>query len=188
MISCLAHRELAREVAERSLTLVRDERGLLPLKLDDQARIGLFMPCPRNLTPADTSSFVRPSLAAAIRAYHSHVEEILFDQGLPAGEVASLREKAAEYDLLLLGTIDAGMDEGQALLANELLKLDVPLVTIALRTPYDLAAYNQAQTQICTYSILDPSMQALAGALWGRIPFRGRLPVTVDGLAGQGHG
>jgi hypothetical protein len=47
-------------------------------------------------------------------------------------------------------------------------------------------AYQRAPI-CCTYGILGPSMEALASALWGRVPFRGRLPVSIPGLYGVGH-
>jgi beta-N-acetylhexosaminidase len=53
------------------------------------------------------------------------------------------------------------------------------LVTVALRLPHDITAYPAAPTNICTYSLQPPSIEALADALWGRIPFEGRLPVTL---------
>ena len=56
------------------------------------------------------------------------------------------------------------------------------MITVALRMPYDLAAYPAATTYVCTYSILPPAMEALAEALFGRIPFAGALPVTIPGL------
>jgi beta-N-acetylhexosaminidase len=79
---------------------------------------------------------------------------------------------------------------------------DVPLVTVALRTPWDLAAYPAARTHACTFSILPESMDALAGALFGRpqpgdvaasgateaTGFPGRLPVAIAGIAERGHG
>jgi beta-N-acetylhexosaminidase len=66
-------------------------------------------------------------------------------------------------------------------------------VTVALRTPWDLAAYPEAGTHACTYSILPESMMALASALFGRgvgdgSGFPGRLPVSIDGIARRGHG
>jgi beta-N-acetylhexosaminidase len=71
----------------------------------------------------------------------------------------------------------------------------VPLVTVALRTPWDLAAYPEAGTHLCTYSILRESMDALAAAIFGRTSgpagasmFQGRLPVRIAGIAESGHG
>jgi len=34
----------------------------------------------------------------------------------------------------------------------------------------------------------DPAMEALAAALWGERPFRGRLPVSIPGMYPLGHG
>src|SRR5204863_441680 len=59
------HLALAREVAERSIALVRDRDGLLPLRLAPGDRLLAVMPAPRELTPADTSASVAPGLAAA---------------------------------------------------------------------------------------------------------------------------
>ena len=80
------------------------------------------------------------------------------------------------------------MDKMQAALVNELLGTAVPTITVALRTPYDLTVYPQAQTHICTYSILPVAMNALATALFGAIPFQGKLPVQLGDLYDFGHG
>ena len=53
------------------------------------------------------------------------------------------------------------------------------VVTVALRTPWDLDAYPRARTHVAAYGILPPTMDALAAALVGAIPFRGRLPVAT---------
>jgi beta-N-acetylhexosaminidase len=64
----------------------------------------------------------------------------------------------------------------------------VPVVTVALRVPWDLARYPAAATHACTYSILPPSLHALVSALWGDVPFRGRLPAAIPGQFPTGHG
>ncbi|MCP4418244.1 MAG: glycoside hydrolase family 3 protein, partial [Chloroflexi bacterium] len=182
VVGCAAHQKLAQEAAERSITLVRNEADLLPLRVENDARIAVIMPQPQNLTPADTSSFVVPTLAQAVRTYHPHVDEFITQHAPSDDEIAAIKAKAAQYDLLLVGTISASMEPVQAALVNELLQLGIPTVTIALRTPYDLAAYPKAQTHLCTYSILEPSMRALSATLWGKIPISGHLPVSIPNL------
>ena len=144
-----------------------------------EARIAVIMPQPKDLTPADTSSFIMPGLATAVRAHHPHVDEFITSHPPTAAEIANLHDKAAEYDLIILGTLSASMDEMQAELVNVLLATAVPTLTVALRTPYDLTAYPQAQTHVCSYSILPASMRALAAALFGTNPFAGKLPVQL---------
>ena len=185
------HAAIARELAERSLTLVRDEARLLPLRLSPDARLLAIMPTPRDLTPADTSSYVRPGLAAALRARHPAVDEIVTGHPPTDAEVAGVLERAGRYDAIVVGTISASADAAQAALVNGLLATGRPVVTVALRTPWDLAAYPRASTHVCTYSILPESMAALAAALLGassNAQFPGRLPVSIEGIAARGDG
>ena len=46
-----------------------------------------------------------------------------------------------------------------------------------------MTLYPEAVPAICTYSILPDSLEALAAALAGAIPWAGRLPVSVPGFA-----
>ena len=58
----------------------------------------------------------------------------------------------------------------------------------ALRTPWDLLAYPDARTYLCTYSVLPDSLEALALALVGRLEPSGKLPVPLGDLYPVGHG
>jgi beta-N-acetylhexosaminidase len=180
------HQALARELAARSLTLVRDEAGLLPLRLSPESRLLAVMPAPRDLTPADTSSYVAPTLAAALRAHHAAVDEIVTSHPPTRGEIAAIRERAERAAAVVVGTISATAGSPQADLVEALIRTGRPVVTVALRTPWDLAAYPSASTHACTYSILPESMAALGAAIFGATgsvdgAFPGRLPVALRG-------
>jgi len=94
----------------------------------------------------------------------------------------------SSYDLIVVGTINASVHAGQAALVNTLLERQQPVIAVALRMPGDLAAYPTAPTYLCTYSILDPALEALAAALWGEHPCPGRLPLAIPALYALGHG
>lgn len=176
------HVALARELAERSLTLVRDVDGLLPLRLAPEDRLLAIMPAPRDLTPADTSSYVQPGLAAALRERHGNVDEIVTGHPPTQTEIGRIVADADRYAAIVVGTISATAGSTQAALVDGLLATRRPVVTVALRTPWDLVAYPRAQAHVCTYSILPETMTALASALFGatvKAPFPGRLPVTL---------
>ena len=182
IVGCAAHRALETELARRSITLVKDGDGLLPLRLAPDARIAAVMPAPKDLTPADTSSTIAPYLAEALRAYHPRVDEFVTSHLPTENEIAALRARLADYDLLVVGTINASMQPEQAALTNELLRLNIPIVTAALRTPYDLTTYPSARAHLCTYSIQPASLVALAAALFGDLAPAGQLPVALDTL------
>jgi beta-N-acetylhexosaminidase len=179
VVGCAEHRALAREVAERSLTLVRNRDGLLPLQAGAGTRMLSVMPVPTDLTPADTSSLVAPGLAASLRRHHPDVAEIVTGHPPSDDQIIAVRDRARESDLVVLGTISASLDPAQSRLVEAVLETGVPTVTVALRTPWDLAAYPGAGTHVCSYGILPPSLDALADALFGAIPFAGTLPVAA---------
>ena len=188
VVGCSEHRALAAELARRSITIVRNDDGLLPLRPTAEARIAVVMPRPTDLTPADTSSFVAPALGDAIRRRHRPTDDFDTPSSPTSADVAALRDRLAGYELLLVGTISAHLQPAQAGLADALLELGIPTVTIALRTPWDLAAYPRAKTHVCSFGILEPTIEALAAALFGEAPLEGRLPVGVADLHPRGHG
>ncbi len=178
IVGCSAHLALAREIAERSITLVRDREGLLPLRPTGSAPLLVLAPRPVDLTPADTSSYLHFGLAEAIgaRGLSAQAVEIPLDPS-PA-DIAALRAAAAGRTVVV-GTIDASVHDGQGALVRALLADGVAVIPVALRTPFDLEAYPMAGTWICSHGIQPPTVEALADALLGRIPFTGRLPVRL---------
>lgn len=188
VIASAEHRALAAETAARAITLVRDDAGRLPLRLPSSARAAVVVPRPIDLTPADTSSYVTCTLAEAARRYHPSIDEFVVPSNPSESDIAALRLRLVAYDLAIVGTINATMQPGQAALVNAILATGLPVIAVALRMPYDLAAYPSAPTYLCAYSILRPALDALADALWGQFSPSGRLPVSIPGLYPRGHG
>ena len=187
VVGCSAHRAVAQRIADQSITLVRDQANLLPLRLGKSQRLGVILPKPLDLTPADTSSYVIPSLAQAIREFHPHTQEIVVSHTPDAAEISEVLNRIQAADLLVVGTLNAFTQPGQAALVNAVLATGKPTIAAALRMPYDLAAFPHAPTYLCTYSILEPSMSALARVLFGKQPAHGRLPVSIPGFYSVGH-
>ncbi|MEJ2708208.1 MAG: glycoside hydrolase family 3 N-terminal domain-containing protein [Anaerolineales bacterium] len=187
VVGCAEHREIAAEIARRSITLLRDEAGLLPLSRSPHQRLAVVMPQPVDLTPADTSSYVTPSLAQALRRYTSNVDEFNVSYSPSRAEISDVLPKLHAYDRVIIGTLNAYAAEGQAELVQAILDSGLPTIVTALRMPYDFQVFPGAPTYLCTYSILEPSMQALAQALWGEFPCTGRLPVSIPGLYAFGY-
>jgi len=188
VVGCADHQALAAELARRSMTLVRNDDRLLPLKPAADARIAVVQSMPVDLTPADTSSTVTPTLAAALRRRIPGVVEVVLPATPRETDIAGIGERLASVDLVVVGTFSAHLQPPQAALAATVLASGKPTVTVALRTPWDLLAYPTARTHVCSFGILPPSMEALAAALLGEAPFAGRLPVALAGLYPRGHG
>jgi beta-N-acetylhexosaminidase len=183
VVGCREHRELADELAKRSVTLVRNDAGLIPL--EDPGRLLVVMPRPTDLTPADTSSFVEPGLAQAIRRYRPDAVEAVVSAHPTHDEIEAAAAQARDHDLVIAGTVDANDD--QTKLMQRLIDTGTNVIGVALRTPYDLAFFPKLATYMCTYGIHPPSLDALTSAVFGAAPFPGRLPVAIPGLYPIGH-
>jgi beta-N-acetylhexosaminidase len=95
---------------------------------------------------------------------------------------------AAGADLAIVATLAANVQSRQGTLVEAVLATGTPSLTVAMRTPYDLAAYPGSTTHLCSYAIVPAAVEAVADALFGRTPIRGRLPVAIPGLYPRGHG
>jgi beta-N-acetylhexosaminidase len=175
------HRALAEALARRSITTIRDDRGLLPIRVAADARALVIEPRPRLLTPADTTaSLAAGGLIAAIRERHSGgAVGVVVDAAVTSAEIAALRDQAALSDLVILGTVDALGEPSTGELARALVGTGTPVIAVALRGPWDAAVYPEVGTVLATYGIQSPSLAALADALWGIVPTMGRLPVAL---------
>jgi beta-N-acetylhexosaminidase len=184
------HTALAASVADRSVTLVRDELGVLPLRLSPDQQLAVVLPRLTNLTPADTSCYERHTLHEHVRHYHPRTALVQVSADPDPAEIrrAAAEGEGAAADLVIVGTLNACAQSGQAALVEAMLRTGRPTVVAALRLPYDLAAFPSAPTYLCTYSVHEPSMRALAAVLFGALEPQGRLPVSIPGFYPRGHG
>ncbi|HEU5112424.1 MAG TPA: glycoside hydrolase family 3 N-terminal domain-containing protein, partial [Acidimicrobiia bacterium] len=185
-VGSAGHRQLAMRLAEASITLVRNDDSLIPLRPEAGQRLLCLEPEPVNVTPADTTALYPPQLASALSARHPGVTATVYPHNPTPSDIAAVVAQAKDHDVIVLGTVTA--TSGQIDLAQTLLGLGKPMVTLALRTPFDLGTYPGSSTHACTYGAHRPSLDALTAALFGHIPFRGHLPVAIPGLHERGHG
>ena len=179
VVGCAEHVVLAGELASKSITLVRDPDGLLPIDWSSIGRVLAVMPQPSDLTPADTSSTVAPALGAALRRYHADVDEVVVEPEPDAASIAAIRSRAEAADLVVFGTIDAHRLRSQLDLVDAVVETRTPTIAVAMRGPWDVASYPATATALATYSILPGSLDALAAVLAGQAQAPGRLPVAV---------
>ena len=107
-------------------------------------------------------------------------------------EAAATAERivAAVYVIPSAGRAVAGdtgspaLERGPAtVLANLLKAANAKTVVVALGNPYLIAHYPAIQNYVCTFSSAPVSEQSAAKFLFGEIPARGHLPITIPGIA-----
>lgn len=173
------HAALAQEIADHAITVLRDADGALPLRpRPEQKLLVIALHAGRHESELN-------GLFAEFAARHANLETRLLGHKPDEASIAAAADAAASADLVVVGTYDwgaAGYAEQEAL-AKRLVAAGKPLVLASLMNPYDLRKFPEVRTAVASYGITPVSMRALVKVLFGEIPPRGRLPVTIPSPA-----
>lgn len=180
VVGCDEHRAIAQDIADRSITLVRDN-GQLPLRLEHGEPLVVITVQPVDLTPADTSSLVTISLADALRQRYPNVTALELPFGATDAEVRAVLE-AADGARVVVGTIAATDDPAQGALVQALEERGQSPIVVAMRTPYDILSFPRVATYLCAYGIRPVTCEAIARVLFGEIVATGLLPCAIPGV------
>lgn len=181
VVGCSAHQEIAQQIADRSITVVRDG-GLLPLSLKEHQQIAVVTVIPMDLTPADTSSMVRVGLAEAIKRRHDNTVSLKLPYRATESDIQEIIDAVGLARLVVVGTINADQDPGQAELIEALYQRGKRLIVVSMRTPYDLTVFPMIETYLCAYGIRAVTTEAIAKVLFGEIQATGTLPCAIPGI------
>lgn len=168
-----AHLRTMAQAAQRSITLLRDDAGVLPLAANSGRHVlvtGWGASTTQTLTNQLTTAGV-----AATRFYTGSPSQATIDQAVAAARAA---------DVTVVTTGNAWSDTNQQNLVNALLAIGKPVVVVAVEAPYDIAYFPSAPTYLATYDYQPVSTAALVNTLLGTAP-TGHLPVTVRAPAGD---
>ncbi len=182
VVGCAEHQQIAQTIADRSMTLVRNNAQQLPLRPKTDDLIAVITPEPVDLTPADTSSYVEIDLADAVQRRHPRVKAYQLPHELTDADVQDILEATQDAQIVIVGTISAERHAGQADLVEALYRRGQTPIVVALRTPYDIVAFPMIDTYLCTYGIRSVSMEAAAKVLFGEIEAQGVLPCAIPGI------
>jgi len=180
-----SHRDLAKKIAEASITLVKDENHYMPLKrvssgnllniiLQDKTDLEVGNGYIKNINNFYSADHIRIDPAADSLRYAQAVEMAL---KAPAVLVTS-------YVQALSGSGTLKLTEKQQEFIHTLARMmpkEKPLIFISLGTPYLINYFPEITTYLCTYSSKEASEESVVKALKGKLKPRGILPVSLQG-------
>ena len=79
-------------------------------------------------------------------------------------------------------------DADEALLQQILARAPEKTVVVSLGSPYFVSDFPETQNYLCTFSNTSVSETSAVRGLFGEIPIRGRLPVSIPSIAPRGAG
>lgn len=175
-IGTAEHLAVADEIANKSITLVKNENNLLPLKTNEN----LFITGP---------SLAEPDLLSDLLKNKSFNADFYMTGTSPtSSEINTAVAKAQQADKVIVTTYTANTNSAQQNFVKALLTTGKPVIITAIRNPYDLMVFPEIDAYLATYGNREVSIRALARVLTGEVNPSGKLPVTIPGLYDFGHG
>ncbi len=178
-----AHRQLADRMGRESITVYRNENGLVPLHLKKTQKIIVFVPRYESQTQVEDSALPSggdvPVLLEMFKKQHGNTSLRAIDLSPSPRDFARLRE-CEDCDVAVLLTYNAHLHPKQMEFARKLLAHKKDVIVAAIRNPYDLEALKEARTALATYGFRNCSMGALIQVLFGDIEPAGRMPVHLN--------
>ncbi len=190
IVGTRAHRAVARAVSERSITLIRDAAGDVPLRTprDGSLLYLSILDYPSGWGIGAPSRFA----ISELRDRWLDVTAIELSDRTPPADIELVRETGARFDAVVAGifmrtaSFSGRMDLDDDLvaflrdLAEDTAERGQPLVVVLFGNPYVARTLSELPTVLLTYDYRGMSEMTAVKAIAGEIPIQGRLPVTLD--------
>jgi len=175
------HKKIAADIAQLSITAVKDENNLLQ-HISDFKRIAHVV-----LTIDENSQKYLQPIKARIDAAYPDRKEIIITEKLNKKHIDVSAAKLKDVDLAIVSILvrirmDKGIatiDRSHARLLKKLSKIKLPYVAVSFGSPY-LPDYDYIDTYLAAYGYGSVLVEAAANALLTDVPITGRLPIELD--------
>jgi len=189
-----AHAKVAQEINDRALTLIKDDRNVVPLQAGREANV-LY------LSVLDYASGWREAIPSRaiipeLKRRWPNLTAIEVTDKTTAPEFELIRSIARRADVVIAGVFVriASYSGRMDLSASEIALLDgiaaqnKPFVTVLFGNPYVAMALPKLPALLLAYEFSDFTERAAARGIAGDIPIGGRLPIALPGMFPIGHG
>ena len=194
VVGSAANQALAQKIADSAITLVRDEKNAVPLKLAQGQRL-LHI----NLLDSRTGwreGAVGLRLSSELPKRFPQTTTVQLDDISTRNEYEMVRRMADMVDAVVVaafirvaaykGSIDLSAQQLQLL--NDLSAMKKPFVFVLFGSPYLLHHVQKLPSYMVTYDTHPGAELAAVTAIAGEIPIQGKLPISLPGLYPVGHG
>ncbi len=216
IIASTASLQTAQKIADSAVTLVRDNRQVLPLKrarpgtnpasaayhAAGEAHERVLMLIFSDDSRSDSGRVLDQQLRQRIPDARVIYVDVRTAPGLTETVTEAVQKAdkviVAIYEVPVSGKVVAeasgsgnsvGVPSASASLLQQVLQAAAAkTVVAAMGSPYVVSQFPEAQTYFCTYSNVKDSEMSAVKAMFGEIPMTGRLPVTIPNIAQRGEG
>ncbi|HEY3468888.1 MAG TPA: glycoside hydrolase family 3 protein [Amycolatopsis sp.] len=163
-----SHLATAQDIADRGITAIANDAGLLPLKQK---------PATTLVTGWGVSTTA--TLAEKLTAHGTQATAYQTGQAPTDAQIAQAVADARNVDLVVVLTNNIGGFPLQTKLLDALQATGKPVVAVAAQIPYDAGYPSAVKTWLATYGYIGPTLEALAKVILGETKPVGKLPVDI---------
>ena len=162
---------VTREIAERAVTIVKNDRGVLPLHQGT------------TVLAAATEPLFLSELQKTLQVQAFTLSQAPTTARLER-DAAQLIAQARRADVIVIGM----MNSDHAVLVHRVRRAhpNKKLVVVSFGTPYLLSHVGDVDAYVCAFGWREESERAAGQVLVGKKPPRGRMPVTLPGVMTAG--
>lgn len=177
----IPHKKLAQKIADRSITLLKNKRKIIPIKPRKYRRV-VSIVFSYSISKDSVLTFNK-----LISKKFGSVKTVVLNKKSKRKDYSKAYNYARKSLLIFLPYfMRAQSDEGTQRLYKKYLKfikkifrLRTPSVLIDFGNPYILSPLPQTKTYLCAYNDVEVSQIAAFNAIIGKIPFKGTLPISI---------
>ncbi|MFD6472859.1 glycoside hydrolase family 3 protein [Streptomyces anulatus] len=175
-----AHRAAADRIAERTTTLLADPGSLLPLSRRSHRNLLVVGADPAS--PSGTTGPPTSTLANAFGELGFTARALSTGTAPNQAKIAEAVAAAEGRDAVVVATYNVTATSSQRTLVTALVATGVPVVTVAVRNPYDVAHLTGTgvAASLAAFSWTDVELRAAARVIAGHADPEGTLPVPVQ--------
>jgi beta-N-acetylhexosaminidase len=187
------HKTTARQMIESAITLVRDSRQVLPLKLTPEQRVLFVTMVDRNDGWRD--GVPGSAFYSQLTQRHQNSINVYITDRTSPGEFELIRKLATFSDVVIVnafirvasfkGSID--MSDGEINLLKFLSTIRQPFAFVLYGSPYLLSFVPELPTYVLAYEYYPAAEEAALKCVLGEIDFKGQLPIELPGFYPIGH-
>ncbi len=188
------HRREEEKIADASITLLRNRKGVIPIKPGAKTLIVEWEKIQATMLFSSATGI--SYLERTVKGFMSDVDiEIL--ELAPPGETETpgkglpmaLKKRLKDYDHVIAAVYSRspGIEKLQAGALKEILAVRDDVIVAALGNPYDIRNFPSVDTYVVTYGFRGVQLEALFKVLTGKIAPTGRLPVRIGNIFPRGY-
>lgn len=171
-INTMQANEIAQQLADESITLVKDDNNIMPYKNMAAGNTAIVIISEGG--EVDNTSYLKSIGPDYFK------DCSFFGSSVSSSELSGFDNIViAVYAKVRYGTGKISISANNVDLINRLNNINKNVAVVSLGNPYLLKEFPATPVYICAYGDSDFSIKAVLRALTGEIKFKGKLPVTI---------